>query len=52
MPSGDFQSKIGANPSDSYPIFAKASYWHFAAYCSYYRARLAQLGTFTRNLAL
>ena len=30
----DFQFKIGANPSDSYPIFAKASYWHFAAYCS------------------
>src|SRR3989304_4680964 len=24
-PSGDFQSKIGANPSDSYPIFAEIS---------------------------
>jgi len=31
------------------PPFA---YWHFVAYCSRRGARLAQLGVFTRNLAL
>jgi len=37
------------NPSDLHPFLLKSA---FVAYRSYRRAKLAQLVTFTRNLAL
>jgi len=47
--SYDFQSKIGANSSDSHPILPIGVLSHMAFAAG---VRLAQLGIFTRNLAL
>lgn len=47
-----FSLKLVRIPLIRTPFLLKSAYWYFVAYRSRRRARLARLGTFTRNLAL